>query len=45
MIENGGGNVATQYFMWLALYPTMAYDDWKGNYTERISPQMLQIID
>jgi hypothetical protein len=45
MIGNGGGFIATQYFMRLALYPSMNYDDWKDNFTERVSPQLLQIMN
>jgi hypothetical protein len=45
MIGNGGGLVTTQYFMRLALYPSMDYDDWKDSFAQRISPQLQQIIN
>ena len=45
MIENGGGDVDTQYFLRYAMYPEMTYDDWKDEYTQRVSPKMLQIIN
>ena len=45
IIGNGGGDVNTQYFLRYAMYPEMTYDDWKDEYTQRVSPKMLQIID
>lgn len=45
MIGNPGGDIDTQYFMRLALYPLMPYDDWKDDYTQRVSPKMLKIIN
>jgi hypothetical protein len=44
MIQNGGGDVQGQYFMRLALYPEMEYDDWKDEYTQRISGRMSRIL-
>jgi hypothetical protein len=44
MIQNGGGDVNTQYFMRLALYPDMEYEDWADQYSQRISAKMSRIL-
>lgn len=44
IIGNRGGSVSTHYFLKLALYPEMEYNDWKSEYTQRISKRLGRVL-